>query len=108
MKLIECKQLEHLFDREYKKTVKLINEGEVHLDNLAEGFTESIQVIRELPEVDAVPVVRCANCKYLHVLNDKIYYARCKMTNTVFESFKLDTRTHFCSLGRKKDENLNE
>ena len=108
MKLIECKQLEHLFDREYKKTVKLINEGEVHLDNLAEGFTESIQVIRELPEVDAVPVVRCANCKYLDVLNDKIYYARCKMTNTVFESFKLDTRTHFCSLGRKKDENLNE
>ena len=108
MKLIDCKQLEHLLDIEYKETVKLINEGEVHLDNLAEGFTESIQVIRELPEVDAVPVVRCANCKYLHVLNDKIYYARCKMTNTVFESFKLDTRTHFCSLGRKKDENLNE
>ena len=108
MKLIECKQLEHLLGREYKKTVKLINEGEVHLDNLAEGFTESIQVIIELPEVDAVPVVRCANCMYLHILNNKIYYARCKMTNIIFESFKLDTRTHFCSLGRKKEENLNE
>ena len=104
MKLIECKQLEHLLDTEYKETVKLINKGEVHLNNLAEGFTESIQVIRALPEVDAVPVVRCANCIHLNVLNDKIYYAQCEMTNTVFESFKLDTRTHFCSLGRKKEE----
>ena len=80
MKLIDCKQLEHLLDKEYKETVKLINEGEVHLNNLAEGFTESIKVIRELPEVDAVPVVRCVNCKYLDVLNDKIYYAQCKIT----------------------------
>lgn len=105
MKLIDCKQLEYLLDKEYKETVKLIDEGETHLDNLAEGFAESIKVIRELPEVDAMPVVRCANCMYLDILNDKVYYARCKMTNTVFESFKLDTRVHYCSFGRKKEEN---
>ena len=105
MKLINCKQLEQLLDKEYKETVKLIDEGETHLDNLAEGFTESINVIRELPEVDAVPVIRCSNCMYLDILNDKVYYAQCKMANTVFESFKLDTRTHYCSLGRKKEEN---
>ena len=75
MKLIDCKQFESLLNR----------------------------VISELPELDGVLVVRCADCKYLDVLNDKVYYAKCKMTNTVFESFELDTRTHYCSLGRKKE-----
>ena len=60
-------------------------------------------IVCRTPAADVVPVVRCANCMYLDILNDKVYYARCKMTNTVFESFKLDTRTHYCSLGRKKE-----
>lgn len=55
------------------------------------------------PRVDAVEVVRCKDCKHLNVLNRKEIYAHCPKTNTVFLPFELDTRTHFCSYGERKD-----
>jgi hypothetical protein len=54
-------------------------------------------------KVDAVEVVRCKDCKHLNVLNRKDLYAHCPKTNTVFLPFELDTRTHYCSLGERKD-----
>ena len=53
--------------------------------------------------VDAVPVVRCRECKHLNVVNRKELYAHCPKTNTVFLPFELDTREHFCSLGERKE-----
>ena len=44
-----------LFDEEYKKTRELIYEGETHLDNLAEGFSEASRVIDRMPGADVVP-----------------------------------------------------
>lgn len=44
-----------LFDEEYKKTRQLISEGETHLDNLAEGFSEAGRVIDRMPTADVVP-----------------------------------------------------
>lgn len=44
-----------LFDEEYKKTRKLISEGETHLDNLAEGFSEASRVLDRIPTADVVP-----------------------------------------------------
>ena len=41
-----------LFDEEYKKTRKLISDGETHLDNLAEGFSEASRVIDRMPTAD--------------------------------------------------------
>lgn len=52
---------------------------------------------------DVVPVVRCRECKYLNVINAPKLYAHCPKTNTVFLPFDLDTRTHFCSLGQRKE-----
>ena len=60
-------------------------------------------VVNDAPTVDAVPVVRCRECKHLNVLNSKELYAHCPKTNTVFLPFELDTREHFCSLGERKD-----
>lgn len=54
------------------------------------------------PTIDAVPVVRCRECKHLNVVNRKELYAHCPKTNTVFLPFELDTREHFCSLGKRK------
>ena len=59
-----------LFDAEYKKTRELIEQGETHLDNLAEGFLEADRVIRNLPTADVVEVKhgewlldgRCSEC----------------------------------------------
>lgn len=57
--------------------------------------------IENAPIIDAVPVVRCRECKHLNVINDPKLYAHCPKTNTVFLPFDLDTREHFCSLGKK-------
>ena len=56
MRLIDADALPSLFDEEYKKTMKLISEGEDHLDNLAEGFTEAHHVILRQPTIEAEPV----------------------------------------------------
>ena len=42
---IDADILPKLFDEEYKKTRKLIEDGETHLDNLAEGFSEAARVV---------------------------------------------------------------
>ncbi len=61
------------------------------------------RVIDDAPTVDAVPVVRCKDCKHLCVWNRKDLYAFCPKTNIVFLPFDKDTRTFFCSLGERKD-----
>lgn len=71
MRLIDADNVRDLFDAEFKETRKLILAGETHLDNLAEGFTEADRVIRQMPTVDAVPVVRCKDCKSCRKLNRK-------------------------------------
>ena len=58
MRLIDADALPKLLDAEYKQTMKLIREGEKHLDTLAEGFAEAMHIANYIaPTVDAVPVV---------------------------------------------------
>lgn len=65
MRLIDADALPKLLDAEYKQTRKLIREGEKHLDTLAEGFAEASHIAKYIaPTVNAVPVVRCKDCKY--------------------------------------------
>ena len=59
--------------------------------------------LNNAPTIDAVPVVRCRECKHLNVVNRKELYAHCPKTNTMFLPFELDTREHFCSLGERKE-----
>ena len=71
MRFIDYREIRKLFDEQYKQTKRLIQEGETHLDNWAEGFSEADHIIRDLPDVDAVEVVRCKDCKYFvpkHIL----------------------------------------
>ena len=72
-------------------------------DGFWSGTAVKLSVIRKSPTIDAVPVVRCRECKHLNVLNRKELYAHCPKTNTVFLPFELDTREHFCSLGERKE-----
>lgn len=57
MRLIDADLCRDLFDEEFKKTRKLILDGETHLDNLAEGFLEADHVIRGMPTIDVAPAV---------------------------------------------------
>lgn len=88
MRLIDADNVRDLFDAEFKETRKLILAGETHLDNLAEGFTEADQVIRQMPTVDAVPVVRCRDCQ-------KFKTYGCRMVASGYDDF--------CSYGERKD-----
>lgn len=57
MRLIDADKALELFRAEYKNTENLIKQGETHLDNLAEGYTEAAHIIRNNAlAVDAVPV----------------------------------------------------
>lgn len=72
-------------------------------DQMRGGIRKALRCIEQAPTVDAVPVVRCRDCKHLNVVNRKELYAHCPKTNTVFLPFELDTREHFCSLGERKE-----
>lgn len=69
-----------------------------------DGYSHKLicEVLEEAPTVDAVPVVRCRDCKHLHMWDQKDRYAFCPKTNIVFSPFEKDTRTFFCSFGEAK------
>ena len=64
LKVLDYDAMRKAFDEKFKETRQLIEEGETHLDNLAEGFHEANNVIWSMPTIDAVPVVRCKECKH--------------------------------------------
>lgn len=105
MRLIDADTLPKLLDAEYKQTMKLIREGEKHLDTLAEGFTEASHIAKYIaPTVDAVPVVRCKDCKHF---NHKRMECENEAISTDHEggaqyslNFWLDD---FCSYGERKE-----
>ena len=90
MRPIDAKQLEKQV-KEVFETINPVLMGQM------------LQWIRKQKTIDAVPVVRCRECKHLNVVNRKELYAHCPKTNTVFLPFELDTREHFCSLGERKE-----
>ena len=70
MRLVDVDEALRLFGEEYEETKELIHNGETQFDSLAEGFTEAHHIIKYvLPTVDAVPVVRCKDCKHLVAVN---------------------------------------
>lgn len=56
-------------------------------------------------KADFMEAVRCKDCKHLIVHNLPILYASCIKCHLRFEPFQFDTRTHFCSLGERKENN---
>lgn len=117
MRLIDADVLPKLLDAEYKQTMKLIQEGEKHLDTLAEGFAEASHIAKYIaPTVDAVPVVPCKGCghaeRYARTDGTAGYYCGHPQNTFVYGErwdrvFKpVKEPDDFCSFGkRKEDEN---
>lgn len=97
-RLIDANACPALFDEKYKETMQLINQGETHIDNLAEGFTEAHRVIQEMPTVDAVEVVRCKDCIWYE--KGKCYEQYC---NHPSHGIPYPDDNDFCSYGERKD-----
>ena len=74
-----------------------------HGTSMRGGIRKALRCMEQTPTIDAVPVVRCKDCKHLNILNRKELYAHCSKTNMVFPPFEVDTREHFCSYGERKD-----
>lgn len=101
-RLIDYSEVARLFDERYQKTEMLISQGFKYLDNLAEGFTEADDVIRLLPTVDAVEVVRCKDCIHWHEPEGvclKIY-SDGNVSPYAWQDRKPDD---FCSYGERKN-----
>ena len=105
MRLIDANEvIENIVAERDKIPYELVSEKPFkHGNSMRGGIRKALRCIEQAPTVDAVPVVRCKECKHLNVLNRKELYAHCPKTNTVFLPFELDTREHFCSLGERKE-----
>lgn len=96
MRLIDADNVRPAFNSQYIATKQLIADGEKHLDNLAEGFTEADRVIWSMPAIDAVPVIRCKDCKYYR-RTEEIHLG--SGTCDFVEMVRLDN--DFCSKGER-------
>lgn len=101
MRLIDADTLPKLLDAEYKQTMKLIREGEKHLDTLAEGFAEALHIAKYIAStVDAVPVTRCKDCEYWQDNNGGYPNEECR-----WREDETPDADDFCSYGKRKDVN---
>ena len=97
MRLIDADELRKLFKEEFKKTRQMIVGGQTHLDTLAEGYAEADHLLRfRALTVDAVPVVRCRDCKHMCRDNVGIF---CKVWN----GYNGCGEDGFCNYGEQRE-----
>ena len=96
MRLIDADELRKLFKEEFKRTKQMINDGQTHLDTLAEGYAEAGHLLRFMAlTVDAVPVIRCKDCEHMCRDNVGIF---CKVWNG-YNGCGYDG---FCNYGKRR------
>lgn len=98
-RLIDADNALELFRAEYQNTENLIKQGEKQLDSLAEGYTEAAHIIKHIsPTVDAVPVVRCKECKFAYRVDGPKEEYDCRKLS-YFPGWLQPQ--HFCSYGER-------
>lgn len=103
-RLIDANEALELFRANYANTERLIKLGEIQLDSLAEGYTEAAHIIKHiLPSVDAVPVVRCKDCRYWQDNNGGYPNKECR-----WREDETPDADDFCSCGERKDGDSND
>jgi len=64
-----------------------------------------VNLLKAMPAIDAVEVVRCKDCKHLLVMIEETGYGRCKLDGRLFPGFgRYDTRTWFCADGERSED----
>lgn len=98
MRLIDADYVQQLLRAEYKNTKQLIKRGETHLDNLAEGYTEAVHIMNNVPVVECTPIVRCKDCIYSY---DEVSHLYCS-NGVCFE--REVPANFFCAAGKGYEE----
>ena len=100
MRLIDADAL----DREmYRKSFEVDDGRNVWNSGLWIRYKIFEEAIRDAPTVDAVPVIRCKDCKYWqleHYVGGQ--GMSCQMDNS--DDVCLTEPTHFCALAERKEE----
>ena len=60
---------------------------------------KGVKIINQFPEVDAVPVVRCKNCRKRHTWECAMHYE----SDDGEEQYGWEDDNDFCSWGERKD-----
>lgn len=92
MRIIDYEEIRKLFDEEYKRIKQLIEEGETHLDNLAEGFVGADGVIWKLPDVDVAEV---KHGEWIHTDMAEYWHSKDKCSNCTYHTFDRTDLSHF-------------
>ena len=83
-------------------------------DDIPPTREEFVRFLKKQPTVDAVPVVRCRECKYWGdedgklQCSDGVLFARCKVNNYLIDGRHTGwcpTENDFCSYGERKGGN---
>lgn len=72
-----------------------------HGNSMCGGIRKALRCIEQAPTVDAVPVVRCKNCKYGYPCGDGVgcYHPEYELADGVWEYDK----DFFCAFGEQKE-----
>lgn len=99
---VDYDAIREAFDRQYKETRDRIENGETHLDNLAEGFTEADRVLRGMPSV-----VRCGECRHWKRCDYPGRSDGCCLCLAKYHDAErpMTEETHFCAYGEGRADN---
>lgn len=77
------------------------NQAELYADRnnlVVLAYGDCYEKVQTAPTIDAVPVVRCKDCKYNVLTNQRTGHTLCKQGVTLYQC------VDFCSLGERKEE----
>lgn len=86
--------------------LKDLKDYRIYDANTYYGFNCAVDAIKEAPTVDAVPVVRCGDCKYFSGSDDKEGEATAigNCRNESVRKFPCNAN-FFCAYGERREEN---
>lgn len=65
-----------------------------------EDEKQAVRIVKEFPTVDAVPVVRCKDCKHCFVDGDNVRFNVCELNHN-----RVQADDWFCADGERKGGN---
>ena len=100
MRLIEPEQITKMMSDLF------ISEDAVNMTGERQGlwvrFRAIEKAVSEIPTIDAIPVVRCKECKYLRIDSDFMKGRYCAIRNVNGGGFCKDE--DFCSYGKRRED----